>query len=176
VRIGPPGRAAEAPGDVVVAESSCASEGVVEVLVEPQVPRPLLAVVGDSAAAITLASSAKAIDWRVTTDLTGDADAVVVATMGHADEGALEVALAGRAGTSGSWRAPGEPRSCSARCESVGSAKTVWRACTVRPGSISARRPQPEIAVAILAELVAWRHTRAGESPSCSRRSIRSAG
>ena len=33
--------AAEVPDDVVVAESMCASEGTVEVLIEPQLPRPL---------------------------------------------------------------------------------------------------------------------------------------
>ncbi|HWB55546.1 MAG TPA: XdhC family protein, partial [Gaiellaceae bacterium] len=55
VRIGPAGRvAAGAAPDTVVAASSCASEGVVEVLVEPQLAAPLLAVVGESPAAETL--------------------------------------------------------------------------------------------------------------------------
>src|SRR5690242_12889673 len=52
VRIAPPGRGGGgASADVVLAESSCASEGVVEVLLEPQLPSPLLVVVGESPAA-----------------------------------------------------------------------------------------------------------------------------
>ena len=81
----------------MVAESSCASEGTVEVLVEPQLPRPLLVIVG-TAQPVTLAQLARAIDWRVTTERPEEADAVVVATMGHADEDSLEAALAGEAG------------------------------------------------------------------------------
>ena len=162
VRIGPPGRAAEAPGDVVVAESSCASEGVVEVLVEPQVPRPLLVIVGDSAAAITLAELARTIDWRVTTELTGEADAVVVATMGHADEEALEVALAGRAGYVGlvasARRAGSRARRPAGARDRRGALARVHSPAGLDLGPAT----QPEIAVAILAELVAWRHTRAG--------------
>ena len=47
VQIGPAGAGAGAPDDVVVAESRCASEGVVEVLIEPELPGPLLAVLGE---------------------------------------------------------------------------------------------------------------------------------
>ena len=55
MRIGPVGRVAEgADPETVVAASSCASEGIVEVLVEPQLAEPLLAVVGESPAAETL--------------------------------------------------------------------------------------------------------------------------
>ena len=53
LRICPPGTGGEA-GDVVVAHSACASEGTVEVLIEPQVPVPLVAVVGESPAADAL--------------------------------------------------------------------------------------------------------------------------
>ena len=162
VRIGPSGSGDDAPDDVVVAESSCASEGTVEVLVEPQVPRPLLVVVGDSEAAITLADLARAIDWRVATEQPADADAVVVATMGHADEEALELALGGRAGYVG----------LVASARRAGVVLDALRARGVGEDDLArVRSPagldlgpatQPEIAVAILAELVAWRHTRGG--------------
>jgi xanthine dehydrogenase accessory factor len=162
VRIGPPDSGAGAPADVVVAESSCASEGTVEVLVEPQVPRPLLVVVGDGRAALVLADLARAIDWRVGTERPGEADAVVVATMGHADEEALEAALAGRAGYVG----------LIASARRAGVVLDALRARGVSEDALArVRSPagldlgpatQPEIAVAILAELVAWRHTRAG--------------
>ena len=162
VRIGPSGSGDDAPDDIVIAESSCASEGTVEVLVEPQLPRPLLVVVGDSKAAITLVDLARAIEWRVATEQPGEADAVVVATMGHADEDALELALGGRAGYVG----------LVASARRAGVVLDALRARGVSEDDLArVRSPagldlgpatQPEIAVAILAELVAWRHTRGG--------------
>ena len=176
VRIGPPGRAAEAPGDVVVAESSCASEGVVEVLVEPQVPRPLLVIVGDSAAALTLAELARTIDWRVTTELTGDADAVVVATMGHADEEALR-GSSRRPG--GVRRARGERPARRSRARRPAGARTRRGAAGARaqpgrarprPGDAAGDRRRDPGGARRLAP-----HRAPPAKPSCSRRSIRSA-
>ena len=156
VRIGPPGT----PGgiDVVCAESHCASEGVVEVLVEPELPAPLLAVVGDGPAARTLAELAATIGWRVTDEVDVGAAAVVVATMGTNDEESLAAALAGTAGyvalvasarragvVLGALREAGVPEEALARVRSP--AGLDLGPCT-----------QEEIAVAVLAELVAWRH------------------
>ena len=95
VRIGPAGAGLDAPDDVVVAESRCASEGVVEVLIEPELPGPLLAVLGEGVAGRTLVQLARIVGWRVTDQLDPDsaADAVVVATMGHGDEDVLAAAL-----------------------------------------------------------------------------------
>ena len=146
----------------MVAESSCASEGVVEVLVEPQVPRPLLVIVGDSAAAVTLAELARTIDWRVTTELTGEADAVVVATMGHADEESLEVALAGRAGYVGLVASARRAAVVLGALRERGLGEDALARVHSPAGLDLGPATQPEIAVAILAELVAWRHTRAG--------------
>ena len=69
-----------------------------EVLIEPVVPAPLLAVVGESPAARTLAELARTVGWRVRDDGIEGADAVVVATMGHGDEDLLAAALASGAG------------------------------------------------------------------------------
>lgn len=160
VRIGPGGAAAEAPPDVVVAESTCASEGTVEVLVEPQLPRPLLAVVGESPAARTLAELAGAIGWRVSTELLDGADAVVVATMGRADEDILAAALAGPAGYVGlvasARRAAAVLGGLRRRRLGEESLARVRSPAGLDLGPSS----QEEIAVAVLAELVAWRHTR----------------
>jgi xanthine dehydrogenase accessory factor len=154
VRIGPPDSGADAPTDIVVAESSCASEGTVEVLVEPQLPKPVLVIVGDSKAALVLAELARAIDWRVATEQPGEADAVVVATMGHADEDALEAALAGRAGYVGlvaSARRAGVVREA-LRARGVGE-EAIARVRS--PAGLDlGPATQPEIAVAILAEAV----------------------
>lgn len=143
----------------VLAESHCASEGVVEVLVEPHLPKPLLAIVGDSPAARTLAELAASIGWRVAAELTPTQDAVVVATMGRMDEDMLATALATgaryvglvassrRAGAVlGALRSRGLDEEQLARVRSPAG-------LDLGPGS------QEEIAVAILAELVAWSHT-----------------
>ena len=52
---------ADGEARVVRVEGGCASEGTVEVLVEPQVPVPLLAVVGESPAVATLAGDRKSV-------------------------------------------------------------------------------------------------------------------
>ena len=151
--------------DVVIAESSCASEGVVEVLIEPQLPRPLLAILGDGQAALSLGELARTIDWRVTTELTPDADAVVVATMGHADEEALESALANRAGYVGLVASARRAAVVLGRLRERGVSEDALARVRSPAGLDLGPATQPEIAVAILAELVAWRHTRGtGES------------
>jgi xanthine dehydrogenase accessory factor len=119
VRILPEDNIAEtdAPGALTVA-SSCPSGGALEVFVDPQLPRPLLLVVGGSPAARTLVALAARSGFRTwavhpgaqprdfpdadrvlpTLDLGGEplgTDAwAVVATMGHYDEDALESMLA----------------------------------------------------------------------------------
>jgi xanthine dehydrogenase accessory factor len=166
LRIGPPGGSQGGDG-VVVAESSCASEGMVEVLIDPQLPQPLLAVVGDTPAAVTLRELAASIGWRVTTDVTADADAVVVATMGRGDAEALDVALATRAGYVGlvasAKRAGGELAALRKRGLDEDTLARVRSPAGLDLGPLT----QPEIAVAVLAELVAWRHDRGpvGELP-----------
>lgn len=160
VRIGPAGSDAEAGDDVVCAESHCASEGTVEVLVEPQLPGPLLAVVGDGPAARTLAELARAIGWRVAGEADVSADAVVVATMGTNDEESLTVALAGPAGYV----------ALVASARRAGVVLEALRASGISEESLArVRSPagldlgpctQEEIAVAVLAELVAWRHAQ----------------
>jgi xanthine dehydrogenase accessory factor len=133
-------------------ESRCASEGAVEVLIEPQRPALLLAVVGDAPAARTLRELAGVLGWRVTGEVPG-ADAVVIATMGRDDEAALEVALAGDAGYIGLVAS-------AKRVASLGLHEEARARVRSPAGLDLGPSSQEEIAVAILAELVAWRHTR----------------
>jgi xanthine dehydrogenase accessory factor len=97
---------------------ACESEGALEVYLEPNLPPPQVVVIGRAPAADTIAALAHALEWRATIvddegsadhpdgipvvpelELGGDAaTAVVVATQGHYDEAALEVALATSAG------------------------------------------------------------------------------
>jgi xanthine dehydrogenase accessory factor len=104
-------------GELMVA-TTCPSGGALDIFIEPQLPRPLLLVFGDSPAARTLVQMGSLAGFRtcsvhpgaVRADF-GSADMVlgsfalgganpgadtwaVVATMGHYDEDALEAALA----------------------------------------------------------------------------------
>lgn len=160
LRIGPPGAGADAPADVVLAESSCASEGTVEVLIEPALPRALLAVVGESPAALTLVQLARAIGWRVSNELAEGADAVVVATMGRGDEEALAAALVGGAGYVGLVASARRAASVLGALREHGLDEEALARVRSPAGLDLGPASQEEIAVAILAELVAWRHTR----------------
>lgn len=89
-------------GELMIA-TTCPSGGSLDIFIEPRLPKPLLAVFGDSPAASTLVKLAELTGFRsravsqadlATLEIsTGDAHAVV-ATMGHFDEDALEAALA----------------------------------------------------------------------------------
>jgi xanthine dehydrogenase accessory factor len=145
-------------------EGECASEGVVEVLIEPIVPAPLLAVVGGSPAARTLGALARTVGWRVRDDGVEGADAVVVATMGHGDEDLLAAALRSGAGYVGLVASAKRAATVLAELRTRGLDEESVLRVRAPAGLDLGPSTQEEIAVAILAELVAWRHTR-GESP-----------
>jgi xanthine dehydrogenase accessory factor len=154
-----PGAAGAVPEGVVVAETACASEGTVEVLIEPQLPDPLLAVVGDSPAAHALADLARRIGWRVTAE-PAEADAVVIATMGRDDEAALRAALGSGAGYVGLVASARRGAVIVSRLRGSGVDEESLARVRCPAGLDLGPSSQEEIAVAILAELVAWRHTR----------------
>ena len=89
-------------GELTMA-TTCPSGGALDIFIEPQLPKPLLVVFGESPAAENLVKLAQLTGFR--TQLVSQAglgslsvpgmDAwAVVATMGHYDEDALEAALA----------------------------------------------------------------------------------
>lgn len=164
LRICPPGSAVEEDG-VVVAESSCASEGTVDVLIEPQLPHFLLAVSGQSPAAATLRELAASIGWSVTSDLGAGADAVVVATMGRGDAELLEAALATPAGYVGLVASAKRASVELARLRERGLDEETVARVRSPAGLDLGPLEQSEIAVAVLAEIVAWRHTVTGSLP-----------
>jgi len=145
-------------------DSGCASEGTVEVLVEPQLPTPLVAVVGESPAAHVLADLAPRIGWRVTREVTDSVDAVVVATMGHGDEATLARALRTSAGYVGLVASAKRAATVLAALEASGFDEEALVRVRSPAGLDLGPLRQEEIAVAILAELVSWRHTR--EAPA----------
>ncbi len=145
-------------------ESRCASEGAVEVLIEPQRPAPLLAVIGDSPAARTLREVAAVLKWRTTAVIEG-AEAVVVASMGRGDEEALEAALASGAGYVGLVASAKRAAAVADELRERGVEDEALARVRSPAGLDLGPSAQEEIAVAIIAELVAWRHTR-GPSPT----------
>ncbi|HXV33223.1 MAG TPA: XdhC family protein [Gaiellaceae bacterium] len=152
-------------------EGGCASEGVVEVLIEPVLPAPLLAIVGESPAARTLGALARTVGWRVRGDgvegadaVVEGADAVVVATMGRGDEDLLVAALESGAGYVGLVASARRAANVLAALRDRGLDEEAVLKVRAPAGLDLGPSSQEEIAVAILAELVAWRHTR-GEAP-----------
>jgi xanthine dehydrogenase accessory factor len=145
-------------------ESRCASEGAVEVLIEPRRPAFLLAVIGDAPVARTLRALAAVLEWRVTAVVEG-ADAVVVASMGRGDEEALQNALASGAGYVGLVASAKRAAAVTAELRGRGVDEEALARIRSPAGLDLGPSAQEEIAVAILAELVAWRHTR-GPSPA----------
>jgi xanthine dehydrogenase accessory factor len=141
-------------------EEVCASEGTIEVLVEPQLPAPLVAVIGDSPAARMLGRLAETVGWRVSGELGERAHAVVVATMGQGDEEALEAALTGDAGYIGLVASAKRGSAVLADLRERGLDEETLARVRCPAGLDLGPSSQEEIAVAILAELVAWRHTK----------------
>src|SRR6266536_1427479 len=154
------------------------SEGALEVYLEPNLPPPHVVVIGRSPAADTIAALAHALEWRATIvddegsadhpggipvvaelDLAGlgvdSATAVVVATQGHYDEAALEVALgtgAGYVGLIASRRRADAVREYLRDRGIADEAVDRVRA----PAGLDLGEVEPgEIGVAVLAELVA---------------------
>ena len=159
------GALADGESRLVSTEGSCASEGAVEILVEPQLPAPVLAIVGSSPAANTLAGLAAAIDWRVVRGHDENADAVVVATMGRGDEEALAAALSGPAGYVGLVSSRKRADAVAATLRSSGVSEDALARLKAPAGLDLGPIRQEEVAVAILAELVAWRHARTPSAP-----------
>jgi len=89
------------PEGVYTVPMNCQSEGALQIYVEPIQSAPHVTIVGRSPMAITLNSLLSALDWHVnlvdlsefTSEMVDSTSIVVVATQGHGDEDAVEIAL-----------------------------------------------------------------------------------
>lgn len=89
------------PEGVITVPMACQSEGALQIYVEPVLSSPQVVIVGRSPMAITLVNMIEALDWSVKlidlNDFTADSvtsnSVVVIATQGHGDEEAAEIAL-----------------------------------------------------------------------------------
>lgn len=154
------------PDGMTVVPIACQSEGALEVYIEPVVPVPHLVVIGHSPMAQMLADLARKLGWA--TDLidgpdftAADADEqsmVVVATQGHNDEGVLQRAVAARPAYLGLVGSHKRGAAVLGYLADRGVPRDQLDRVRVPAGLDLGSITHPEIAVAILAELV---HLRA---------------
>lgn len=151
---------------------TCHSGGTVEVYVEPEIPAPVLALFGDSPVTRALETMGGALEVRVRSvgpeDEVPDPGAAdllaVVATMGEWDEDAVERALeagASYVGLVASSRRAAEVRR-TLGLDDGEDGDAGGRLVSPAGLDLGGTEP-PEIAVAILAELVARRHGAPGQ-------------
>jgi xanthine dehydrogenase accessory factor len=180
VKIAPDSAPEHLPG-VVSHVSSCPSAGSLDVFIDPQGPRPLLLVVGDTPAAHTLLRLGAAVGFRGcavhpgakagdfpeaatvldSLDLAamarGDDTWAVVATMGHYDEDALAAVL----GVPTAYVALIASRRRGAAVLDLLKTMAVAGLERIRrPADGSVAASQEEIALAVLSEIVAERRAR----------------
>lgn len=165
--LGMPAEAAEAFGEgVVVVPMECGSEGALVVSLEPVVPAPLVVSIGDSPAVDTLTSLVHALGWRAAVVESAAAlasqqvdagTALVVATQGHDDEAALQAALQTPAGYIGLVASRKRAATTLGYLHDRGVPAAELARVQAPAGLDLGSTDHREIAVAVLAELVARR-------------------
>jgi xanthine dehydrogenase accessory factor len=188
VRIRPPGaeREPERPG-VVTQITTCASEGGLDVFVEPRLARPHLVMMGSSPITRTLAELARILGYRTSAVVDdpaenvpgadkvdgmvafervelGPEDAVVVATMNRYDEAALEAALQTGAGYVGLVASRTRAQNVMSMLKASGLDDGTLERVKSPAGLDLGPSAQEEIALAIIAEVVAERHRHSAEA------------
>ena len=178
VKIAPDQAPEHLPG-VVAHLSTCPSAGSLDVFIDPQLPRPLLLVIGDTPAAHTLVRLGATIGYETCAVHPGalasdfpEADRVigsldlaparpgattwaVVATMGHYDEEAIEALLPYDVAYIGLVASRRRAAAVHDVLTDRG-ARGLERVRRAADGSVGGT--QEEIALAVLAEIVAQRH------------------
>jgi xanthine dehydrogenase accessory factor len=150
------------PDGMTTIPIACQSEGALEVYVEPVLPTPHLVVVGRSPMAHTLADLAKELGWRTNLIDSSEFSAadvtarsmVIVATQGHGDEGALELAVSAYPAFVGLVGSRKRGESVIGYLADRGVPQNLLDRVKVPVGIDLGHTSHREIAVAILAELV----------------------
>ena len=170
-------------GGVVSIPMACESEGAMEVYLEPELPAPQLVVIGRSPAATALVRMGDALGWRATLvddgaaegdhpslgrvvrtlDLApldiGERDFVAVATQGQYDEKSLEAALGTPAGYVGLIASRKRAASVLEFLRDAGVDEAALARVHAPAGLDLGSLPNRQIAVAVLAEMVALQAT-----------------
>jgi xanthine dehydrogenase accessory factor len=161
LRIVPEGdETAENEGAIVV-ENPCLSGGALEIFLEPRLPAPRIAVVGETPIGLALAAIGERAGYDVDrTSSTPDDLALVVASHGRDEEDALVAALTATVPYVGlvasRKRGAAVIEELRARGVTHGQLKRLHTPAGLDIGAATAE----EIAISILAEIVATRHAR----------------
>lgn len=153
----------ELPDGMVSVPIACQSDGALQVHIEPVIPVPTVVVIGRSPMAHTLVDLVEAIGWNaVGSDDSMPVEvpvgaAVVVATQGHGDEELLEAVLAAEPAYVGLVASSKRGDVVRAYLRDQGVSEESTSAIQVPAGIDLGRTSHREMAVSILAELVAMR-------------------
>jgi xanthine dehydrogenase accessory factor len=156
--------AGEASGRLVV-HNPCLSGGALEIFLEPVTPAPLVAVVGESPIAHALAAIGERLGYTMVTwdgEVPDGAAAVVVASHGRDEEAALAAALRAGVGYVGLVASRKRGEAVVGSLDVCASMKA--RVHTPAGIDIGARTAE-EIALSILADVVASRPRPSGRTP-----------
>ncbi len=153
------------PDGMTVVPISCGSEGALQVYVEPVVTSPQVVVVGRSPMAGTLVDLARALGWRAelvdgpdfATSEVDRRSVVVVATQGHGDEEAVERAARAEPSYVGLVASRRRGEAVLGYLAERGVPQPLLDRVRVPVGLDLGHTSHREIAVAVLAELVALR-------------------
>jgi xanthine dehydrogenase accessory factor len=163
--LGTPEQFGHVPEGMTVIPISCGSEGAMQVYVEPVLASPHLVVVGSSPMCRTLCDLARVLGWRADqlegTDLPtaeiAPRDVVIVATQGHGDEEAMELAVAAGPAYVGLVASRRRGEAVLGYLADHGVPRDQLDRVRVPAGLDLGHTSHAEIAVAILAELVQLR-------------------
>ena len=165
ILLGTPDQFGQLPEGMMFVQMSCQSEGALELYIEPVLASPHLVVVGHSPMATTLVDLATVLGWRAdlfeaadfTTADVSSASVVIIATQGHGDEEAVEQAVAGRPAFVGLVASRKRGEAVLGYLADRGVSKELLDEVRVPVGFDLGHTSHPEIAVAVLAELVELR-------------------
>lgn len=167
ILIGQPEDFGHVPDGMVAIPMACQSEGALQVYIEPVLSTPHLLVVGRSPMATTLADLASVLGWRSelvpTEDFARDpidkSSIVIVATQGHDDEDTLERAIKAAPAFVGLVASRKRGQAVLGFLAERGVPAEMLDRVRVPVGLDLGHTSHNEIAVSVLAELVALRAT-----------------
>jgi xanthine dehydrogenase accessory factor len=159
------GRAPDEDGAVVVA-NPCLSGSALEIFLEPHVPAPRVAIIGDAPVARALAALAPGVGFEVGPSPQDGDFAVVVASLGHGDEDAVAGALAAGADYVGLVASRRRGAAVLQGLREAGVPDHQLHRVHTPAGLDIGARTHEEIALSIVAELVAARRRQVVPPPA----------
>jgi xanthine dehydrogenase accessory factor len=153
------------PDGVLTVPMACQSEGALQIYVEPVQASPAVMIVGRSPMAITLKQLIEVLNWRVNlvdfadfaTSMVNSSSVVIIATQGHGDEEATEIALPAQPAYLGVVASRKRGGAVLSYLEDRGFSKSEIEKIQLPAGLDLGHTTHREMAVSILAEIVQLR-------------------